>query len=134
MEWVNIKYHSVYDPEQAFEMIIEWMVATGNSIAEIVMGWSRKTTSTGLHLGIEFIFGLSKNYPKNIQFFTISHSLYDDNQVFRVNHITVCTPIPAPKQKKANQQNNRALRASVQVISYTAHRNAAQKRDTSYVK
>ena len=53
VEWVNIKYHSVYDPEQAFEMIIEWMVATGNSIAEIVMGWSRKTTSTGLHLGIE---------------------------------------------------------------------------------
>ena len=51
VEWVNIKYHSVYDPEQAFEMVIEWMVATGNSISEIVMGWSRKATSTGLHLG-----------------------------------------------------------------------------------
>ena len=54
VEWVNIKYHSVYDPEQAFEMIIEWMVATGNSIAEIVMGWSRKTATTGLHLGKYF--------------------------------------------------------------------------------
>ncbi|XP_054168694.1 GATOR complex protein Iml1-like [Oppia nitens] len=50
VEWVNIKYHSVYDPEQAFEMIIEWMVSTGNSISEIVMGWSRKASSTGLHL------------------------------------------------------------------------------------
>ncbi|CAG2119271.1 unnamed protein product [Medioppia subpectinata] len=51
VEWVNIKYHSVYDPEQAFEMVIEWMVSTGNSISEIVMGWSRKAASTGLHLG-----------------------------------------------------------------------------------
>ena len=50
-EWINLKYHSLYDPEQAFEMIIEWMVATGNAIPEMVSGWGR-TKNTGLHIGI----------------------------------------------------------------------------------
>lgn len=49
-EWVDIKYHSLYDPEHAFELVIEWMVATGNAISEIVQGWSRKAFNTGLHL------------------------------------------------------------------------------------
>lgn len=50
-EWINLKYHSLYDPEQAFEMIIEWMVATGNAIPEMVSVWGR-TKNTGLHIGI----------------------------------------------------------------------------------
>lgn len=53
-EWVNLKYHSLYDPEQAFEMIIEWMAATGNAIPELVSLWSKRnksTTETGLHIG-----------------------------------------------------------------------------------
>lgn len=53
-EWVNLKYHSLYDPEQAYEMIIEWMAATGNAIPELVSTWSKRsksTTETGLHIG-----------------------------------------------------------------------------------
>nr|XP_046911895.1 LOW QUALITY PROTEIN: GATOR complex protein Iml1-like [Dermatophagoides farinae] len=49
VEWVNVKYHSLYDPEQAFEMIMEWMVATGNAIPEKVSTWSR-TKGTNLHI------------------------------------------------------------------------------------
>lgn len=49
VEWVNVKYHSLYDPEQAFEMIIEWMVATGNAIPDIVSTWGR-TKGTNLHI------------------------------------------------------------------------------------
>ena len=50
VEWVNVKYHSVYDPDWAFEMVIEWMVATGNAIPDIIArDWSR-TKNTGLHI------------------------------------------------------------------------------------
>ncbi|KAH9414857.1 GATOR complex protein depdc5 [Dermatophagoides pteronyssinus] len=49
VEWVNVKYHSLYDPEQAFEMIMEWMCATGNAIPEKVSQWSR-TKGTNLHI------------------------------------------------------------------------------------
>ena len=51
VEWVNVKYHSLYDPDQAFEMIIEWMVATGNAIPEIISNWNRNK-NIGLHIGI----------------------------------------------------------------------------------
>lgn len=59
VEWVNVKYHSLYDPDQAFEMIIEWMVATGNAIPEVVFAWNRNKNSD-LHIG--------KHVQKLIQF------------------------------------------------------------------
>lgn len=37
-EWLHIKYQQVYDPVQAFEIVLEWMVSTSNQIAEIVQG------------------------------------------------------------------------------------------------
>lgn len=49
-EWLHIKYQQVYNPVQAFEIVLEWMVSTSNQIAEIVQGWARKVGSTGLHL------------------------------------------------------------------------------------
>ncbi|RWS16531.1 DEP domain-containing protein 5-like protein [Dinothrombium tinctorium] len=49
-EWVHVKYSSVYDPGQAFEMILEWMVATANQIADVVQAWARKANQVGLHL------------------------------------------------------------------------------------
>ena len=49
-EWLHIKYQQVYNPVQAFEIVLEWMVSTSNQIAEIVQGWARKAGSTGLHL------------------------------------------------------------------------------------
>ena len=49
-EWVHVKYQNVYYPEQAFEINLEWMVATSNQIAEIIKGWSRKAGSSELHL------------------------------------------------------------------------------------
>ncbi|RWS29249.1 DEP domain-containing protein 5-like protein [Leptotrombidium deliense] len=48
-EWVHVKYSSVYDPRQAFELTLEWMVATGNQIADAVQTWARKA-SPALHL------------------------------------------------------------------------------------
>ena len=47
VEWINVKYHSLYDPEQAFEIVLEWMVATGNAIPELVSQWCR---SKNMHI------------------------------------------------------------------------------------
>lgn len=44
-EWVHVQYHSYYEVNQAFELVIKWMVASGAGIAEMVQGWSRKTGS-----------------------------------------------------------------------------------------
>lgn len=44
-EWVHVQYHSYYDVNQAFELVIKWMVASGAGIAEMVQGWSRKAGS-----------------------------------------------------------------------------------------
>lgn len=50
-EWVHVQYHSFYDVNQAFELVIKWMVASGAGIAEMVQGWSRKVGgSSSVHL------------------------------------------------------------------------------------
>lgn len=41
-EWVHVQYHNYYEINQAFELVIKWMVASGAGIAEMVQGWSRK--------------------------------------------------------------------------------------------
>lgn len=40
----------IYDTTQALEMVLEWMVGTSNKIADIVLAWIRKASTSGLHL------------------------------------------------------------------------------------
>lgn len=49
-EWGQAQYHNIFQPGEAFELIIEWMVATGYIIADLVLGWARKANSQGLQL------------------------------------------------------------------------------------
>lgn len=49
-EWVHVQYHCFYDVNQAFELVIKWMVASGAGIAEMVQGWSRKVGSSSVHV------------------------------------------------------------------------------------
>lgn len=35
-EWGQAQYHSIFHPGEAFELIVEWMVATGYIIADLV--------------------------------------------------------------------------------------------------
>lgn len=49
-EWGQARYHSIFQPGEAFEIIMEWMVATGYIIADLVLGWARKANSQGLQL------------------------------------------------------------------------------------
>ena len=49
-EWVHVQYHNFYDVNQAFELVIKWMVASGAGIAEMVQGWSRKVGNSSVHV------------------------------------------------------------------------------------
>lgn len=50
VEWVHLRYHSFYDPGQAYEIDLDWMVVTSNVIADTVRDWYRKAVSNNLHL------------------------------------------------------------------------------------
>lgn len=49
-EWIHVQYHSFYDIDSAFELVIKWMVASGACIAEMVQGWSRKAGNSSVHV------------------------------------------------------------------------------------
>ncbi|XP_048241324.1 GATOR complex protein Iml1-like isoform X1 [Haliotis rufescens] len=49
-EWATARYHAYYSPHCAFELQIQWMVATGGLLGDLVYSWARKATSCGFHL------------------------------------------------------------------------------------
>ncbi|XP_057295818.1 GATOR complex protein DEPDC5-like isoform X1 [Hydractinia symbiolongicarpus] len=50
-EWCVISYHGNYHPNKcAYAIEMDWMVATGSIIAELVQKWSHKATSCGVHI------------------------------------------------------------------------------------
>ena len=50
-EWGHIKYQSEFDPDAAFDVILQWSVATGSLVSEIINGWARKSQQqSGLSL------------------------------------------------------------------------------------
>ncbi|XP_042884434.1 GATOR complex protein Iml1-like isoform X4 [Penaeus japonicus] len=50
IEWGHIKHHSLFSPLQAFELITQWLCATGSVVADLMMSWQRKAVTCGLHL------------------------------------------------------------------------------------
>lgn len=48
-EWGVLKHHQLYTPTCAFDLGIEWLVATGSILGEKVFGWARKT-GTQFHM------------------------------------------------------------------------------------
>lgn len=49
-EWGHVKYQSVYKPDEAFEVTLQWMQSTGAIVADLVQGWSRKAQQCNLQL------------------------------------------------------------------------------------
>ncbi|XP_021209153.2 GATOR complex protein DEPDC5 isoform X2 [Bombyx mandarina] len=45
IEWGHARYQATFRPDQAFEMCIQWTVASGNIVAELIFGWARKASS-----------------------------------------------------------------------------------------
>ncbi|ELT94063.1 hypothetical protein CAPTEDRAFT_139536 [Capitella teleta] len=49
-EWGIAHYHAHYTPTAAFELVIQWLVATGCILGDLVSSWARKATTAGFHL------------------------------------------------------------------------------------
>ncbi|XP_056008596.1 GATOR complex protein DEPDC5-like isoform X2 [Ostrea edulis] len=49
-EWASARYHAYYSPNAAFELQIQWMVATGSILGDLVTTWGRKAQACGFHL------------------------------------------------------------------------------------
>uniref|UniRef100_S4RKY3 DEP domain containing 5, GATOR1 subcomplex subunit n=1 Tax=Petromyzon marinus TaxID=7757 RepID=S4RKY3_PETMA len=50
LEWCSCYYHGQYSCTGAFELKLQWMVATAAVLFDMVQGWCRKATSCGFHL------------------------------------------------------------------------------------
>ncbi|XP_068246692.1 GATOR complex protein Iml1 isoform X2 [Palaemon carinicauda] len=49
-EWGHIKHHSYFNPLQSFEIIVQWLCATGTIVTDLMVTWQRKAQACGLHL------------------------------------------------------------------------------------
>jgi len=49
-EWGSGKYQVSFRPDQAFEMVLKWTVATGALVSELISNWSRKSQQNGLSI------------------------------------------------------------------------------------
>lgn len=49
-EWGHVRYQSMFKPEEAFEITVQWIQATGSIITDLVQSWSRKAQQCNLQL------------------------------------------------------------------------------------
>ena len=49
-EWWHLRYQQEYEPDSSFDISLQWSVATGALIADMVIGWARKAQQNGLSL------------------------------------------------------------------------------------
>ncbi|XP_070204272.1 GATOR complex protein Iml1-like isoform X2 [Littorina saxatilis] len=49
-EWATARYNAYYSPLCAFELQIQWMVATGSLLGDMIYSFARKATTNGFHL------------------------------------------------------------------------------------
>ncbi|XP_023323795.1 GATOR complex protein DEPDC5 [Eurytemora carolleeae] len=49
-EWGEVKYQSKYRPDQAFEILIKWSVATGALLAELIKTWTIRAQTNQLFI------------------------------------------------------------------------------------
>lgn len=49
-EWGHTRYHRIFVPGVAFEVSVQWMVATSSIVTEVVQNWTRKSNLYGFHL------------------------------------------------------------------------------------
>lgn len=50
IEWGHARYQATFRPDQAYEMCIQWAVASGNIVAELIFGWARKAQNCRLQM------------------------------------------------------------------------------------
>ncbi|XP_055688137.1 GATOR complex protein Iml1 isoform X3 [Lutzomyia longipalpis] len=50
IEWGHARYHRVMIPGHAFEIVAQWVIASGPIVYDLIYGWSRKATQCGFQL------------------------------------------------------------------------------------
>ncbi|XP_072943926.1 GATOR complex protein Iml1 isoform X2 [Epargyreus clarus] len=50
IEWGHARYQATFRPDQAYEMCIQWAVASGNIVADLIIGWARKALNCRLQM------------------------------------------------------------------------------------
>ncbi|XP_067645950.1 GATOR complex protein Iml1 isoform X6 [Eurosta solidaginis] len=50
MEWGHVKYHTVMQPGYAFEIVVEWVTASGPIVWDLIWGWTRKANHCNYEL------------------------------------------------------------------------------------
>lgn len=61
VEWGHARYQTVFRPDQAYELVVEWLTSSGSIIAELVSFHLLKTVSTLNSLFYSFLVGLEKH-------------------------------------------------------------------------
>ena len=49
-EWCHLKYQHQYEPDSAYELALQWSVASGALVGKMVLNWARKACQMGLSL------------------------------------------------------------------------------------
>ncbi|CAH0554753.1 unnamed protein product [Brassicogethes aeneus] len=50
VEWGHAKYQTVFRPDKAYELVVEWLTSSGSIVAELLFGWHRKAQACGLQM------------------------------------------------------------------------------------
>lgn len=50
VEWGHVRYHTTVTPTYAFELVVQWLTASGPIAYDLIYGWSRKATTWGFNL------------------------------------------------------------------------------------
>ena len=49
-EWWHLRYQQEYEPDSSFDIALQWSVATGALIADMLISWTRKAQQNGLSI------------------------------------------------------------------------------------
>nr|CAI5831302.1 unnamed protein product [Callosobruchus analis] len=50
VEWGHARYQTVFRPDQAYELVVEWLTSSGSIIYELLAGWHRKAQACNLQM------------------------------------------------------------------------------------
>lgn len=50
VEWGHLRYHKRMTPGMAYELVVQWLTASGSIVHDLIYGWCRKAPQCGLQL------------------------------------------------------------------------------------
>ncbi|KAI4460798.1 dep domain containing protein 5 [Holotrichia oblita] len=50
VEWGHVRYQTTFRPDQTYELVVEWLVASGSIVSELLHQWARKVQAYGLQM------------------------------------------------------------------------------------